>query len=86
MTAEMIKELSPICLTLLLAIKTLIEARHDRKMQSNKKRFLVVDYKNVMYDISRFSAEGAEPEGAEEAKDDKAPQAPQVTNKDTSNP
>ena len=40
----------------------------------------------VKYDISRFSAEGAEPEGAEEAKDDKAPQAPQVTNKDTSNP
>ena len=72
MTAEMIKELSPICLTLLLAIKTLIESRHDRTMQGNKKKFLVGDYKSVMYDISRFSAEGAKPEGAAETKEDEA--------------
>ena len=73
----MISNISPIILTLFLALKTIIESGHDKSMQTLKKKNLVDDYKRAMWAIYGFAGEGAKPllqgpdGGTEDPKDSK---------------
>ena len=51
----MISNISPIILTLFLALKTIIESGHDKSMQTLKKKNLVDDYKRAMWAIACFA-------------------------------
>jgi len=75
--AKMISNIAPILLTLAVALKTIMESKHDKAMQKLKKENLVSDYKRAMWEISRFEGDGASKKmeesddgGAEETKED----------------
>ena len=61
--AKMISNISPILLTLALALKTIIESGHDKSMQTLKKKNLVDDYKRAMWAIACFADGGADRQG-----------------------
>ena len=75
--AKMISNIAPILLTLAVALKTIMESKHDKAMQKLKKNNLVNDYKRAMWEISRFEGDGASKKmegsdddgGAEETKE-----------------